>query len=729
MRFDAEALLDLLPSIHRLRDLDRGDLRALLSVLAEQIAVIEENLDQLYDDQFIDTCADWVVPYIGALLANTPLYDGGRGDADAGLRRTFRDLAGPRFIPRVALRARPDVARTIRYRSRKATRPMLEELANDVTGWAVHVVEFFELLRWNQCVRNHLRLFNKGCPDVRDRNALELLHGPFDTNSHFVDVRPPSQHDGWYETRNVGFFVWRLRSYSMIDSQPRRGAHDWTFRFNPFGLDAPLFTAPKRDPRAALTELDVPGPIRFTRFRQEISAKRDHDPPASDYYGVDPDPSPDLLRSLSIRVGTTAVRPRQICVTDLSVWPAKRPELDRVGVDPRLGRIVFGNDFGTIDPKEVRVSYHYGFSADLGGGPYARASWLVRHDDTEVFTVGETGDHDTLAKAVAAWMVKQPNAVISILDNRTYHETDELLLDVPTNRKLVIEAADHMRPHVRLDKPLRVKCGSDAVVTLSGLLLEGTVAIDAPEGTLRVLHSTLLPLEGTPSIRATAAVEAAPASRFELEAAFSITGALMLPETGGRITLFDCIVDGMGRPAIFGPSGTSAPPLYVERSTIFGTTSVRSLPMGSETIFADVLTVERRQEGCARFSYIPRGSKTPRPYRCQPDLEISARIAAAEQAKGGKLTPPETDAIAKEVSLSIQPVFASERYGDATHPHDPAYAQLRLRTPLQILHGAEDGSEMGVFCHLKQPQRENNLRVRLGEYLPFGLQPGIIYVT
>jgi hypothetical protein len=48
---------------------------------------------------------------------------------------------------------------------------------------------------------------------------------------------------------------------------------------------------------------------------------------------------------------------------------------------------------------------------------------------------------------------------------------------------------------------------------------------------------------------------------------------------------------------------------------------------------------------------------------------------------------------------------------------------------MEIRAGAEDGSEMGVFCHLKQPQRETNLRIRLEEYLPFGLDPGVIYVT
>jgi len=33
------------------------------------------------------------------------------------------------------------------------------------------------------------------------------------------------------------------------------------------------------------------------------------------------------------------------------------------------------------------------------------------------------------------------------------------------------------------------------------------------------------------------------------------------------------------------------------------------------------------------------------------------------------------------------------------------------------------------FSSLMQPQREANLRIRLEEYLPFGLEPGVIYIT
>ena len=54
---------------------------------------------------------------------------------------------------------------------------------------------------------------------------------------------------------------------------------------------------------------------------------------------------------------------------------------------------------------------------------------------------------------------------------------------------------------------------------------------------------------------------------------------------------------------------------------------------------------------------------------------------------------------------------------------------LRVIVLEEIQTGAEDGSEMGVYCHLKQPQRLDNLRLRLEEYLPFGLSSGTILVT
>ena len=71
----------------------------------------------------------------------------------------------------------------------------------------------------------------------------------------------------------------------------------------------------------------------------------------------------------------------------------------------------------------------------------------------------------------------------------------------------------------------------------------------------------------------------------------------------------------------------------------------------------------------------------------------------------------------------LEPQFTSMQYGE------PGYAQLGLGCATEICIGAEDGAEIGAFCSLKQPQRETNLRIRLEEYLPFGLEPGFIFVT
>ena len=42
---------------------------------------------------------------------------------------------------------------------------------------------------------------------------------------------------------------------------------------------------------------------------------------------------------------------------------------------------------------------------------------------------------------------------------------------------------------------------------------------------------------------------------------------------------------------------------------------------------------------------------------------------------------------------------------------------------------AEDGGEMGAYHHLLAQQRVANLQVRLDEYLRFGLEAGIFFVS
>jgi hypothetical protein len=174
MSFTDERLVELLPAVYGLRDGDDGPLHELLGVVADQLAVLEESVAQLHDDQFVETCAPWVLPYMGELLG----------------------IAG---LPPSPLTPRAEVAHTIAYRRRKGTAAVLEQLARDVTGLPAAAVELFELL----CATQHLNHLRPGCESflsLGDTLRLEALGGPFERRpqepalTHTVDVRRIAGH-------------------------------------------------------------------------------------------------------------------------------------------------------------------------------------------------------------------------------------------------------------------------------------------------------------------------------------------------------------------------------------------------------------------------------------------------------------------------------------------------------------------------------------------------------
>jgi hypothetical protein len=190
----------------------------------------------------------------------------------------------------------------------------------------------------------------------------------------------------------------------------------------------------------------------------------------------------------------------------------------------------------------------------------------------------------------------------------------------------------------------------------------------------------------------------------------AISGAVKLPASVPALSMVDSIVDAGTGVAIYAP-GTDA---NIQSSTVFGSvgtakaSGLRTLEAGN-SIFRELVDIERTQAGCVRFCYLPTDvSRTPRRYRCQPDLALAGvTVPAIEAAIRGRL----------------RPLFTSIVYGD------PGYAQLASACAKEIRAGADDGAEMGAFYFLKQPQRDSNLRIALLEYLRFGLQAGIFYVT
>ncbi|MDQ3327401.1 MAG: hypothetical protein M3506_02610, partial [Chloroflexota bacterium] len=500
MRPESGSLSALLPAIYRIRDAEQGyPLSALLSIIEEQIAAMQADLEQLYDDQFIETCAEWVVPYIGDLVGARGLYE----------------LSG-------IVSQRPQVANTIAYRRRKGTVAVVEQLARDVTGWRARAVEYFQLLALTQHM-NHVRAGNTATAGLNAWAPLERMDGPFDTIPHTADVRRIERGRGMHNIPNVGVFLWRLNSYPQQMSPAAAASTsptDRRFLFNPLGTGTPLWTKPIPEPENRITHLveplNVPEPISRRALHERLA----------ELYGPG--------KSILLNVGGADVSITQIIAGDLSDrgadW-AHQPET-RYCIDPELGRIATPGNQPV--PTDLRVTYHYGFGADIGGGEYDRAASLDTAD-TALGTVLAVAAPETIQSALSATTA---GGVVEITDNRRYVETPSI--NVAAGGQLELRAADERRPSLALAGPLAITGGEDAEVTLNGLVITGgPLVVDASAALglrlLRLRHCTLPPQEAGPSL-----IVRAPGVLVEVDRC--IIGGLRVAASS-RIVITDSIVD------------------------------------------------------------------------------------------------------------------------------------------------------------------------------------------
>jgi hypothetical protein len=667
----SDDLYALLPALHRVRDAETGGaLRALVSVLGTQADLLDEDIARQYDNWFIETCDPPLAAYLGDLLGVRPLHAIGNG------------VAGPRAY----------VANTIGYRRRKGTAAVLEQLALDVTGWPARAVEFFTRLATTERL-GHLRPDHAAFASLRDATSLELLGGPFEPTTHSVEARTP-QRGGRYGIRTIGLFLWRLAAFGVDrgTARPVTRPADGRYHVSPVGRDAPLFNPARRE--AGITHLaqerDVPAPLRRRPLAAELDGLRAGAPPSADgWFGTDP-----VLR---VYLDGAEVAPANLAICDLTTW--RRPTASGItaAVDPVLGRVALA---GGQAPTTVEVSYRYGFSGRVGGGPYDQTGTLddpayQRATFAAAVSVHRTGPgiHATITEAVQDWAAQPAGTVgvIALLDSASYPEA--VAVEVPAGSALFLVAArlpddapvrpdrfilGGVRPQVADDVHLTGVAGLAGAAagrcTVSGLLIDGALTADSL-GALALSHATVVP-------GAVTAVTAPADTPVTVTLRRAVTGSVTV--TGeAEVTATDSIVAG--------PVDAADGDADLDSATFLDTVAVRRLN-ASDCLLAGTVTAQRRQDGCVRFSYVAAGSHTPRRHRCEPDL-----------------------------SGAPAPSFTSAAYGD------PGYAQLTGDGPLSA--GASDGAEMGAFRHLRQPQREENLRVSLDEYLPAGLSAGIIRVT
>lgn len=529
-----DRILELLPQVIRDSDAFAGQpLRALLQVMASQANLVEDDIAAMLDNWFVETCDDWVLPYIGELIGYQLVPENGRpqpGDRP-------RDRARMQ-----ALMPRREVANTIHYRRRKGALLLLEELAA-TTGWPARAVEYRRLI----AATPHSRFLDGVHPStlsVRDSDLIDRGYGPFNEMQQMPDLRRLSSFRtrGRGSVSSIGLFVWRLKSHEVCAGECRPAGrigkefrHLDRFTIHPAGFCQPLFTHPEPLPARTgpATESEVPGPLRPRAFMANPFT----------WYG----PEKSLQIGWSEGEGPINWLPiHEVVIANLvgdedeqdwlSALPGDHPLLDEdnchihAAIDLTRGRVLFRRQNSEIDPT-IWARHQTAFSADIGGGSYFRTAlapatqgylhWYVRQKNSEKKTTTD-GVFGSLAEALAAWhslgdrKESQPRRVLIELEDDSIqklgdHGNSTYITEIRSNDWLQIRAGSHVprgqsmhyRRPVISPAPGRGnyvwKIKRDSTKDQTGtFILEGvmvvdfTLTFDGPLSKIDLRHCTLL---------------------------------------------------------------------------------------------------------------------------------------------------------------------------------------------------------------------------------------------
>ncbi|QQZ39395.1 hypothetical protein IF690_15095 [Pseudomonas sp. SK3(2021)] len=782
-------LFERLPEIYRTRDAEvtpPNQLRAYLGAIEGPFGALHQDIAQLYQDLFIDTCDDWVIAYLADLLGTTHLK---------GEPRTLR----------------ADVADTIALRRRKGTLGAIERLAVNLTGWACRGVELRANLGWTQHL-NHQRpdaggeppyaastltrfhIPHGGTAPLRDPAALALLGTPFDGFAYTADVKPAFDDARHINLPNLAIFLWRLAVYRLsrvlplakasidLGAQPS-GLARFALRFDLHPLDIPVRLFNTSRPgflRAGtsggivspLTEADaVPGPMLDGRLTSHTPSGHPEAYVQVDYYnaGTVPPSGFDLGKvGLHLFMPQT-LAPLLVPPAPLSEWQwlfrgdnlcawetgLRRPlRSGEIVIDPDIGRVLIGletaaqadelivSENGSLVSR-LFSSFTYGATGPVGAHPVTR-HFPALAPTVQLRHVGEVSGGITLQAALDGLAAVAAPVVIEIHDSLVHRIDLSLLpgtaidgtLSLRLAQSLTIRAAGDHRPILRLAQPLSMRP-----------VTAGSATPAEPRIRLEGLY--IAPDENAPFPAGQALIDRAAVARLEIIGCTLAPGGHSLRD-GNRAPMQPALrlVDGYG----FSDPGDVAafvptPDIVIQRS-ITGSIaideryrldiedSIVDAGLGFNDAATGLFAIAAASDAVNGWAAVLNFDGLT----CFGPVRVAAvgglggiftqRFEVLDNQRGcikWSAFSSDVDRLPPNHFCVHAPdariVFTSERF------HDPGYAQLRRETDRRVRELGPDDDAMGAFGFLLEAHKWTNLHVRLHEFMPVGVRPLIVPVT
>ncbi len=470
----SDRLWNLLPPIYRLMDQGPtpgapGPLQELVNRIGAQAAELRRNTDRLWENQSIETCDDWVIPYIGDLVATRLV--------------SCLDAAAQRI----------DVAKTIYYRRRAGTVGVLEELAADIASRDARVVEFFRRMGRTrhqfdpplsyrienpltgpigftgntvQIAEGLIGAYSStpagGFADLRNTYAASNTGNAFDEYFYTADLRAGGQTLGHFNIRNLGVFIWWLRAFPISAATPVLSKSATPcLTFDPTGREIPLFAASQRVAEQSQWGEHWVSPDEWelpVAIREILWATAPKNLWATDF-------SPQSLSVGMMAGGTGAALP-----------------LSQLTIHPERGLFSFlvpgSNKPAPAPVGTLAVCYNFGLLGEIGAGAFDTSllSPLTLPPTTVQIAGGEAIDLDNSFAQLTA------TGAALFSDTLTYAGPKKTL-SVPEGATIALAALDGQRPVIRWKEhtPQQWEIHGDAKsgsstptqLIIQGLLLQG----------------------------------------------------------------------------------------------------------------------------------------------------------------------------------------------------------------------------------------------------------------
>lgn len=773
----------MLPAIYRMLDaagasdgsglpdsssaaLPPGPLQEMVARIGSQAAVLRRSIDRLWDNQSIETCDDWVIPYIGDLLAT-------------------------RIVSCLDARSqRIDVAKTIYYRRRSGTLGLIEELASDIAGHDARAVEFFRRLgrtRHNfdppiglvpglsayptavallagpppaAVIEGLAGAYSRtpagGYADLRNAYGAANAGSAFDELAYIADFRAGRQSTGWYNIPRLGIFIWWLYGYPITEATPvERTGCPGQYSFDPTGRDMPLFAPSSR---------------------------------SSEDFGetwVSPDEwkLPVALRQVLWNLLPDTLYPAAFNIALLDISGATIQPADQFVIDVERGQFRFVGP-PSLDP--VTVNYTFGFSSPVGAGghdPRIFATTMPVPATTVSVVRGQS--LDTLLGAVTS------DTDFAFADSATYPgPTIDPGTNAPAPANLAFTAAAGERPVLRWTTPgaWTITGAGEGTLVLQGLWLQGADLVIAGHWDRVALRlCTIDPGSADPAtpggfLTAIDGVALAPGHIF-IEGQIAlltlencITGAIRTRQGGAIETLSasDSIIQSI---ATHAPDAT---PVLYDAADLAARLRVPGNAAAAPIVAALSPADNALLQGYAPGTPVPPAlvAALQAAVAGQPPaaLETAFPLAFADLAIGGasgdvalvrttvlgpiqvhRLSASET--ILDQIAMVDDPQEGCVRFSTLAAGHNlhapyrcatvapvaeilesrrfgqPAYARVRAdaddailpgaltQPPPTVVYGAQNGAQPGAFAAEQQALTQRGLAQKLEEYSPIGVTP------